>query len=205
MGVETRHVEQFAEQILDRAERGVELAEQLAIMHRLRALGEGRGKQARGVERLQQVVAGCGKKAGFADIGVFRLGLGREQLIVQVRKHSRALEDALLESLVCFSQRFVRVNALGHVEHRQYIAVTGHARAAHFQNGSAGPPAFITIPGYRTQRVNQGIDQFVDIARAVVALLGRAAQQGFERGSGARQFGRQLDMLLERAVPPDDL
>ncbi len=77
------------------------------------ALGQRRHEQARGMQRLQQIVAGGGDEAGLVDIGVLGLGARRFQLC-------RALDHALLQALrSAFTKRGFRAAALGDVDIEQ--------------------------------------------------------------------------------------
>ena len=51
-------------------------------------LHQRRGKQARGVQRLQQVVAGGGQEAGFRSVGVFSELFGLAQCLLRFGTHA---------------------------------------------------------------------------------------------------------------------
>src|SRR6185312_15846195 len=70
--IEFRDIEQGAEKRLDRAQRCIDLVDQQVPP----LVGQRRGKQARGVQRLQEIVAGRGEKAGLGQIGLLRFRLG---------------------------------------------------------------------------------------------------------------------------------
>ena len=111
-GIELGDVEQRIEQRFDGAQAGIDLAAEIvagiAVDHR-------RGEQARGVQRLQQVVAGGGDEARLAEIG--GLGLGAAGLEL-----GGALDHPLLQRLgrlaelaVALAQRLGGAHARGHV------------------------------------------------------------------------------------------
>ena len=72
-GIEPRNVEQRAEYLLDRIERGVDVADELRIVAAALPLDQAGDVEPRGVERLQDVVARGGEKASLGDIGLFGL------------------------------------------------------------------------------------------------------------------------------------
>ena len=63
-------------------------------------LHQRRGVEPRGVERLQDVVAGGGQEARLAEIGLVRRALARCELLVEPRQFLGALADALLQRFV---------------------------------------------------------------------------------------------------------
>ena len=75
-GVEARDVEQRGEDLLDRVERGVDVLRERRIAGVAVALDQRGRVEARGVERLQDVVARRGEEAGLRDVGLVGLGLG---------------------------------------------------------------------------------------------------------------------------------
>ena len=100
-GIELGDVEQRVEQRFDRAQAGVDLAAE--VVARI-AVDQRRGEQPRGVQRLQQVVAGGGDEARLAEIGGLGLGAARLEL-------GGALDDALLQRLGGAAQLAVAVDA----------------------------------------------------------------------------------------------
>ena len=157
-GIELGDVEQGIEQRFDGAQAGVDLAAEIvagiAVDHR-------RGEQARGVQRLQQVVAGGGDEAGLAEIGGLGLGAARLEL-------GGALDHALLQRLgrlaelaVAFAQR------LGGAHARRHVVAGGDEAAA-------------------GQRIEPELDDAAAAGRDLVRLrrLG-PAQQGHDIGRGA--------------------
>ena len=111
-GVELGDVEQRVEQRFDGAQARIDLAAEvvagIAVDHR-------RGEQARGMQRLQEVVARRGDEARLAEIGGLGLGAARLEL-------GGALDDPLLQRLggaaqlaVAVVQRLGGAHARGHV------------------------------------------------------------------------------------------
>ena len=78
-GVEPRHVEQRAENLLHRLERGVDIVDQPAVVAAALALDQAGDVEPRRVERLQDVVARRGEEPGLGNIGVVGLALGARQ------------------------------------------------------------------------------------------------------------------------------
>ena len=98
-GIEPRDVEQRGQDLLDGLQRGVDVvgeASQSPVV--AVALHQGRRVEARGVERLQDVVARGGEEARLRDVGLVGLGLGAAELLVQARQFLGALADALLQA-----------------------------------------------------------------------------------------------------------
>ena len=60
----------------------------------------GRRVEARGIEGLQDVVAGGGEEPGLGDVRLVGLGLGADQRLVQPGQLLGALADALFQGLV---------------------------------------------------------------------------------------------------------
>ena len=75
-GVEPRNVEQRAEDLLHRLERGVDIGDEPRIFAAALALDQRGDIEARGIERLQDVVAGGGEEPRLGDVGLFGVGLG---------------------------------------------------------------------------------------------------------------------------------
>ena len=120
-GIELGDVEQRIEQRFDGAEAGVDLAAEIvariAVDHRRR-------EQARGMQRLQQVVARRRDEARLAEIG--RLGLGAAGLEL-----GRALDHALLQRLGGAAQLAVAVaQRLGGVHARRHVVAGGDEAVA---------------------------------------------------------------------------
>ena len=72
-GIEPRDVEQRAEDLLDRVERGIDVADELRVLAAALPLDQAGDVEPRGVERLQDVVARGGEEAGLGDVGLVGL------------------------------------------------------------------------------------------------------------------------------------
>ncbi len=106
--IELGDVEQIGQQVFGAFQGLVGPLDQMQLVLRQFAFAQGRDQQARGVERLQQVVAGCGEVLVLAQVGSFRRIAGFTQF-------TGALGDALLELFVELQQAQLRQFALGHV------------------------------------------------------------------------------------------
>ena len=130
-GIELGDVEQRVEQGFDRAQADdrssrTSSSSRMALRHR----GH---EQARGVQRLQQVVAGGGDEAGLVDVGLFGLGAGGFQL-------GGALDHAPLQRFVGDAQRGLGAAPLGDVDIEQEEADHLALRVEMRQVGAAAPP-----------------------------------------------------------------
>ena len=90
-GVEPRHIEQRAENLLHRLERGVDIVDQPAVVAPALALDQAGDVEPRRVERLQDVVARRGEEFGLGNIGVVGLALGARQRGVEAGEFLGAL------------------------------------------------------------------------------------------------------------------
>ena len=72
-GVEPRDVEQRAEDLLDRLERGIDVADESRVLAAALPLDQAGDVEPRGIERLQDVVARGGEKARLGDVGLVGL------------------------------------------------------------------------------------------------------------------------------------
>ncbi len=106
--IELGDVEQIGQQVFGAFQGLVGPLDQMQLVLRQFAFAQGRDQQARGVERLQQVVAGCGEVLVLAQVGGFRRIAGFTQF-------TGALSDALLELFVELQQAQLRQFALGNV------------------------------------------------------------------------------------------
>ena len=75
-GVEPRDVEQRAQDLLDRLQRGVDIADQAAVLAVALPLDQDGDVEPRRVERLQDVVARGREEPGLGDVGLVGLRLG---------------------------------------------------------------------------------------------------------------------------------
>ena len=79
-GIEPRNVEQRGEYLFDRFERSIDVLHQTGVLAGTLALDQAGDVEARGVERLQDVVARRGDEARLRDVGLVGFGLGALQL-----------------------------------------------------------------------------------------------------------------------------
>ncbi len=110
-GVEPRNIEQRAENLLHRLERGVDIVDQPAVVAAALALDQAGDVEPRRVERLQDVVARRGEELGLGNIGLVGLALGARQRGIEPREFLGALAHAPLQRLVGALQRFGRLDA----------------------------------------------------------------------------------------------
>ena len=170
-GIELGDVEQRIEQRFDGAQAGVDLAAEIvagiAVDHR-------RGEQARGMQRLQQVVAGGGDEARLAEIGGLGLGAARLEL-------GGALDHALLQRLGRLAKLAVALaQRLGGAHARRHVVAGGDEAAA-------------------GQRIEPELDDAAVAGGDLVRLrrLG-PAQQGHDIGRGAELRRRGADRHRRR-------
>ena len=94
-GIESRDIHQRAEQRLDVLQRAADMPHQPPRLRRqrwvLELIPQGGGKQARRVERLQQVVADRGQKLALREVGRLGLGLGLAQPPLGLAAHGDLL------------------------------------------------------------------------------------------------------------------
>src|SRR5690348_4459223 len=114
-GIETRDVEQGPEQILDEAQRRINLAYELEVGCGLSRLPfeQRRDVEPRRVERLQQIMAGGGKKARLAEIGILGDRLSATERFVQCGQRCSALMHTLLQPLVGSGKLCGRLHVVG--------------------------------------------------------------------------------------------
>src|SRR5262249_26643318 len=89
--IEPRNVQQRAEYFFDGVERGVDIGDQLGIVAATLPLDQACDVKARGIERLQNVVACRGEETGLRNVGLFGLALGTAEFSVETRQFFRAL------------------------------------------------------------------------------------------------------------------
>ena len=131
-GVEPRHVEQGAEDLLDRLERGVDIVDQAAVVALALPLDQTGDVKPRGVERLQDVVAGRRQKLGLGNIGGVGVAFGARQRHVEVGEFLGALAHAPLQRFVGALERLGRLHAGGDIGIGGHETAVRHAVGAHF-------------------------------------------------------------------------
>ena len=137
-GVEPGYVEHGAEYRLDRFQRGFDVGGRIARRSLAGLLDQRRAVEARGVERLQDVVAGGRQEARLAEIGLLREHLRLRQLLVDAGELGGAPRDALFERLVGALQREVGLDPLGDVGIGRDDAAVRHRVGAQLDDAAAG-------------------------------------------------------------------
>ena len=93
--------------------------------------------EARGIERLQDVVAGGGEETGLGDIGLLGVGLGAAELGIEPRQLGGALAHAHFQRRVGALQRLGRDHARRDVGRGGDDAAVGHAVRSHLDDEAA--------------------------------------------------------------------
>jgi hypothetical protein len=102
-GVEPRNVENCSEDGFHRFQRGIDVLHEL-LVGIAKPLDQRRRIEPRSVERLQDVMAGSGEKAGLADIGFLGGQLRLLQFrLTRVSSAVRSLTRCSSVSLACLS------------------------------------------------------------------------------------------------------
>ena len=161
------------------------------------ALGERREEQARGLQRLHQVVAGGGEEAGLAEVGALGLGLGGGE-------RQRALADAGLERLVRLAQRRGGAVALGHVGVDGDEAAARQRVGRDLEHRAVGAAALVDVGPVAALGGAAAGEQGVELALAVLAARLVVADDLLEAGADPHQLGRQVAELEEAPVPERD-
>src|SRR5882672_4328268 len=110
-GIEPRDVEQRAEYFLDRVERGVDVADKLRIAAAGLPLDQAGDVEARGIERLQDVMARRGEEPGLRNIGLLGLAFGTTELGIEPRQFLGALLYASFERFIGACELLRRLHA----------------------------------------------------------------------------------------------
>ena len=144
-------------------------------------LQQRRDIEPRGVERLQNVVAGGGEEAGLGDIGLFGVGLGAAELGVEPRQLGGALAHAHFQRRVGALQRLGGGDARRDVGDGGDDAAVRHAVGAHLDDEPAVEEALeVRLAVGHVVRKPVAHQRF-DLAGTERALLGAAANDFFER------------------------
>ena len=141
-GIEPRYVEQRGQDLLDRVERGVDIADELRVLAAALPLDQAGDVEPRGIERLQDVVARRGEEAGLRDVGLLGLRLGATELAVEPRELLGALLHAALERFVRALQLLGRLHARRDVGEGRDDAAVRHVVGAHLHHQVALGEAF---------------------------------------------------------------
>ena len=141
-GVEPRNVEQRAEDLLDRVERGVDVADELRVVAAALPLDQAGDVEPRGIERLQDVVARGGEEPGLGDIGLLGLALGAAELGIEAGQLLGALLHPALERFVGAFELFGRLHARRDIGEGRDDAAVRHRVGAHLHDQIALGEAF---------------------------------------------------------------
>ena len=203
-GVEARNIKQRAENFLDRLERDIDVARQIRPLldaDLAPALGERARIEPRGVERLQDIVAGGGEETGLGKIGCIRLVLRPLEFGIEALQFRRALVDAEFEHLVGGLERFLDLNGLRHVGIGGDDAAVRQPRRAHFDHAVGGeqtqPVRLVVVEQARDPLG----DEVLRVARPVGAAAGVEAHDLVKPHPVAQHRGRQIEQVREFAVP----
>ena len=96
-GIEDRDLEQCLEQVLDRQQRRFDAIDQRPAFAGQPPLRQRRDEQSRRVERLQQIMAGRGEKAGLRQIGILGAAFRFAQLGIDLGQLGGAFGDTAFE------------------------------------------------------------------------------------------------------------
>ncbi len=161
--------------------------------------------EARGVERLQDVVARRREEVGLGDIGLVGLALGARQRGVEPREFLGALAHAPLERLVGALQRFGRLDARGDVGEGGDDAAVRHAVGAHLDHHAAFGEALEEGLAAGDVALDLRLHEIVDALGGDVAAPAVEAQDFGEPDADADQARRQIEDFAELPVPADQL
>ncbi len=187
-GVQAGDIQQAIQQLLGRAQRGIHALGQVPLLFVVVvALTQRRGEQARGIERLQHIVADRRQEA--------RLGLLRHLGLV------RALGHALLQRLVGFQQRALGVFVVGDVVVAGDIATAGQCLAAHLDHFAVAAGALEDVRRTGAHVADAAVDLHLDVALAQLATLGVVADQVGHRAADVEHPVGVPEHLLVTAVP----
>src|ERR1700728_344132 len=201
-GVEPRNVEQGGEYLLDRLERGVDVAHEIAIFAAALAFDQAGHVKTRGIERLQDVVARGGDETRLRGVGFVRLGLGALKFGIEPRQLPGALAHAALQRGIGALERFGRLYARRDVGEGRNQAAIGHAVGANLDDQAAFGEAFeegLAFAGV----FGNALGHLPVEARRVARALRDMAEDLVERDADAGEPVRQIEDLAELAVPAE--
>ncbi len=157
-----------------------------------RPLHHARHVQPRGIERLQDVVAGGCQEARLVEVGLVGLALGDRQRLVDLQQLGRALAHAPLQRLVGARQRLGRLDPIGDVGVGGDDAALRHRAGADLE-GAATAVDLLLEGVVRLGELDQPLGhQLVDVARSEIAALGARAQDLVEGRADPPQLRRHI-------------
>ena len=204
-GIEPRNVEQRAEDFLHRFERGIDVADEPRILAAALPLDQAGHVEPRGVERLQDVVARGGEEARLGDVGLFGLGLGARERVVEPGQFLGAFLDAPFQLFVGALQRFGGFHARRHVGAGRDEAAVRHVVGAHFDDQPALGEALADRLRAREIALDALMHEVLDAAGAERAAFAVVAQDFVEPDADAGERERQVEDFAELPVPADEL
>ena len=163
-GVETRDIQQGREDFLDRVERGVDVLGERGVARILVALDERTRIEARGIEGLQDVVAGGGEEPRLGDIRLVGLGLGAGQRFVEPGQLLGALAYPLFQGLVRAPAFLLGGDGVGHIRIGRDEAAIGQLVRADLDDLAGGMKLRAEPVRDRAGRSGCARDQFLDTA-----------------------------------------
>ncbi len=204
-GIEPRNIEQRAENLLHRLERGVDIVDQPAVVAAALALDQAGDVEPRRIERLQDVVARRREEFGLGDIGVVGFALGARQGGIQPREFLGALAHAPLERFVGALQRFGRLHAGGDVGEGGDDAAVRHMVGAHLDHHAGLGEALEERLAAGDVALDLRLHEIVDAVGGDVAAPAVEVQDIGEPAADADQAWRQIEDFAELPVPADQL
>ena len=125
-GIEFRNIKKRRDDLLNCFQRCIHIAHEFCIVAAPVALDKTGGEQARGIERLQDIVACRRNKTGLADIGRFCLSLRHGKGGIETGEFHRALLHPAFQRLVHFLQDIRGADAFRLIRHRCHHAAIRH-------------------------------------------------------------------------------
>ena len=201
-GVKTGNFQQRRENFLDSLQRGIDILRQLqvGVVGFFLALHQRGGIKPRGIQRLQNVMAGGGQKACFGEIGAFGLLFGAGQLLIEAGEFFRALAHALFQGFVGGFQLVGSRNAFGHISiggDKPAVRQAGRAGFNHAVTGQAQAEGFCFID----QGLQAARDSLLKRAGAIEAAHGIDLDDMFKTDTDMNRRGRQIKQVKIFTVP----
>ena len=136
-GVEARNIEKRAQNLLDCLERDIDVTREIRSLlaaDLARALAHRARVEPCSIERLENVVARGGKKAGLGEVRLFGDRFRAGELGVEALQFGGALVDPLLQQFVRGLERLLGLNGLRHVGVGGDDAAVGQPGRSHFEH-----------------------------------------------------------------------
>ena len=160
-------------------------------------------KQARRVQRLQQIVTGRGQKTALAAIGLFGLGFGRLQRLNRGLQLKGAVLHLLFHGRVSALEFRLGLLVAGHIAIGRDIAFLRHRIAAHFQHAPVAVPALEHIRQTAAHMMHALTDALFDISIATQATLEVIADQFLDRTTDINHIRRIFEQIDIGLIPAD--